>query len=64
MIVCVLFDCGHFLDLATADEPPPRNPDDELPRITYPLIVEHMIDPGDKMTCITCDQTREVISAV
>lgn len=34
----------------------------EPARVTYPLIVEHMIDPGDEMTCVICNQTREVVS--
>jgi hypothetical protein len=35
-----------------------------VPRVTYPMIKEHPVDPGDKMTCVTCGQNREVVTVL
>ncbi len=58
-------DCPHGQILVEIGEIPP--PAITLsPWTTYPLDddPDNKIEPGDKMTCITCMETRTVRSAV
>jgi len=56
MGMTVKLSCGHGLQLLTAQDPVP----DDGPWALYPLIVEHPVDIGDRMTCIVCLSAHRV----
>ena len=55
-------DCPHRQILAEVGES--IIVEGKIPVTLYPLDSEESIDPGDIMTCITCDEPRKVKSAV
>jgi hypothetical protein len=55
-----LAPCGHMQVLTEIGETPPSG---GMTWVTYPLDVGNTVERGDHMTCITCDDIREVESA-
>lgn len=52
----VALSCGHGLQLLTVHDIPP----DDGPWTLYPLIEEHPVDVGDRMTCVVCLTTQRI----
>lgn len=51
------YECGHKVSLVDlAHEEPPE----EGSWTFYPMIVEHPVEIGDNMTCITCMTVQRV----
>lgn len=61
-LLVTLDPCGHSQLLMEIGETIPAAV--LVPWTTYPLDAENSVDPGDEMTCITCDDTRTVRTAV
>jgi hypothetical protein len=63
MSLLVRFEvCDHRQMLMEVGEIPVVRED--IPTALYPLDAGETIDPGNAMTCITCDTTRIVRTAV
>ena len=56
MSVTVGLSCGHGMRLLDVEDEIPENG----PWTFYPLIVEHPLEIGDKMTCLVDDKVQEI----
>jgi hypothetical protein len=63
-LLLTLDPCGHRQMLVEVGENPPTIPD--LPWVLYPMDADeaNSIQPGNAMTCITCDETKIVRQAI
>ncbi len=51
------YDCEHAANLVTPAEMAKIPVTSEV-NVLYPLIDEHPVEIGDRMTCVTCSETR------